>query len=174
MCRDWRPISCVRHSREAHHRLIRQAMTPPCSPSPPSLKYGWGYMTQYMKQEPKFVQGHINVARSLASGASLVSFDANVSSTFDVQHRAGGKIILAGLTYDLLPVSFSAEELPGTHLIRIPPSFSLLGFCRRSGKAAPACIHPVAMCHRRLTCHHFQVTASRCVRRTLKARRDLT
>jgi ABC-type Fe3+ transport system substrate-binding protein len=74
-------------------------------------KYGWGYMTQYMKQEPKFVQGHINVARSLASGESLVSFDANVSSTVDVQHRAGGKIVLAGSTDDLLPVSFSAEAI---------------------------------------------------------------
>jgi ABC-type Fe3+ transport system substrate-binding protein len=74
-------------------------------------KYGWGYMTQYMKQEPKFVQGHINVARSLASGESLVSFDATVSSTVDVQHRAGGKIVLAGSTDDLLPVSFSAEAI---------------------------------------------------------------
>ena len=31
-------------------------------------KYGWGYMTQYMKQEPKFVQGHIKPARSLDFG----------------------------------------------------------------------------------------------------------
>ena len=38
-------------------------------------KYGWGYMTQYMKQEPKFVQGHLGVARSLASGESTASFE---------------------------------------------------------------------------------------------------
>ena len=74
-------------------------------------KYGWGYMTQYMKQQPKFVRGHLDVARSLASDESLVSFDATVSSTVDVQQRAGGKIVLAGSTDDLLPVSFSAEAI---------------------------------------------------------------
>jgi hypothetical protein len=40
-----------------------------------------------------------------------VSFDATVSSTVDVQHRAGGKIVLAGSTDDLLLVSFSAEAI---------------------------------------------------------------
>ena len=77
------------------------------------------------------------------------------------------------MTY--LPVSFSAEAIlrdaPHPNTAKLFVTWFL---CRRSGKAAPACIHPVAMCHRRLTCHHFQVTASRCVRRTLKARRDLT
>ena len=74
-------------------------------------KYGWGYMVQYMKQRPKFVQGHLSVARSLSAGESLVSFDATVSSTVDVQQRAGGKIALAGSTDDFLPVSFSAEAI---------------------------------------------------------------
>jgi ABC-type Fe3+ transport system substrate-binding protein len=73
-------------------------------------KYGWGYMAQYMKQQPKFVQGHLDVARSLGSGDSLVSFDTTVSSTLEVQ-RAGGKIALAGSTDDYLPVSFSAEAI---------------------------------------------------------------
>jgi ABC-type Fe3+ transport system substrate-binding protein len=73
-------------------------------------KYGWGYMAQYMKQQPKFVQGHLGVARSLGSGESLASFDATVSSTLDVQ-RAGGKIALAGPTDDLLPVFFTAEGI---------------------------------------------------------------
>jgi ABC-type Fe3+ transport system substrate-binding protein len=73
-------------------------------------KYGWGFMTQYMKQQPKFVQDHLGVARGLASGESLVSFDTTVSSTLDVQ-RAGGKIALAGPTDDYLPVSFSAEAI---------------------------------------------------------------
>jgi hypothetical protein len=63
------------------------------------------------------------------------------------------------MTYSRCPLAL--RQSSGTHLIPTPPSFSLLGFCRRSGKAAPACIHPVAMCHPRLTCHHFQVTASR-------------
>jgi ABC-type Fe3+ transport system substrate-binding protein len=73
-------------------------------------QYGWGYMDQYMKQQPKFVQGHLGVARSLGSGESLVSFDNAVSSTLDVQ-RAGGKIALAGPTDDFLPVFFTAEAI---------------------------------------------------------------
>jgi ABC-type Fe3+ transport system substrate-binding protein len=73
-------------------------------------KYGWGYMTQYMRQQPKFVQGHLGVARSLGSGESLASFDATVSSTLDVQ-RAGGKVALAGPTDDYLPIFFTAEGI---------------------------------------------------------------
>jgi ABC-type Fe3+ transport system substrate-binding protein len=73
-------------------------------------QYGWGYMDQYKKQQPKFVQGHLGVARSLGSGVSLVSFDNAVSSTLDVQ-RAGGKIALAGPTDDFLPVFFTAEAI---------------------------------------------------------------
>ena len=73
-------------------------------------KYGWGYMAQYMKQQPKFVQGHLGVARSLASGESLVSFDSVVSSTLAVQ-REGGKIALAGPTDDYLPIFFTAEAI---------------------------------------------------------------
>jgi ABC-type Fe3+ transport system substrate-binding protein len=74
-------------------------------------KYGWGYMTQYMKQQPKFVESHVSVARSLASGESVVSFDATVSSTLEVQQRAGGKIMLVSPKDDLLPVSFAAEAI---------------------------------------------------------------
>jgi ABC-type Fe3+ transport system substrate-binding protein len=73
-------------------------------------KYGWGYMDQYMKQQPKFVQGHPGVARSLGSGETLVSFDATVSSTLDIQ-RAGAKIALAGPADDFLPVLFTAEAI---------------------------------------------------------------
>jgi ABC-type Fe3+ transport system substrate-binding protein len=73
-------------------------------------KYGWGYMSQYMKQQPKFVQGHLGVARALASGEALVSFDMVVSSTLAVQ-REGGKIALAGPSDDYLPIFFSAEGI---------------------------------------------------------------
>ena len=47
-----------------------------------------------MKQQPKFVQGHLAVARSLAAGESLVSFDTTVRSALEVK-RAGAKIELA-------------------------------------------------------------------------------
>jgi ABC-type Fe3+ transport system substrate-binding protein len=73
-------------------------------------KYGWGYMSQYMKQQPKFVQGHLGVARALASGEALVSFDMVVNSTLAVQ-REGGKIALAGPSDDYLPIFFSAEGI---------------------------------------------------------------
>jgi ABC-type Fe3+ transport system substrate-binding protein len=73
-------------------------------------KYGWSYMTQYIKQQPKFVQGHLGVARSIGSGESLASFDATVSSALNVQ-RAGGKIALTGPTDDYLPVFFIAEAI---------------------------------------------------------------
>ena len=73
-------------------------------------KYGWSFMIQYMKQQPKFVQGHLAVARSLAAGESLVSFDTTVRSALEVK-RAGAKIELAVPTDDYLPVSFSAEAI---------------------------------------------------------------
>ena len=73
-------------------------------------KYGWGYINQYMKQQPKFVQGHLGVARSLAAGEAVVSFDMVVSSTLTVQ-REGGKIALAGPSDDYLPIFFTAEGI---------------------------------------------------------------
>jgi ABC-type Fe3+ transport system substrate-binding protein len=73
-------------------------------------KYGWGYMQQYMKQQPKFIQGHLGVARSLGSGERFASFDATVSSTLAVQ-REGGKVALTAPTDDFLPVFFSAEAI---------------------------------------------------------------
>lgn len=73
-------------------------------------KYGWGYMAQYMNQNPKFVQGHLAVARSIASGESLATFDATANSTVEVS-RAGGNIALAGPGDDYLPVAFAAEAI---------------------------------------------------------------
>jgi ABC-type Fe3+ transport system substrate-binding protein len=73
-------------------------------------KYGWGYMAQYMHQQPRFVQGHLAVARSISSGESYASFDATVSSALAVQ-RDGGKIELAGPTDDYLPIFFAAEAI---------------------------------------------------------------
>jgi ABC-type Fe3+ transport system substrate-binding protein len=73
-------------------------------------KYGWGYMAQYMKQAPKFVQGHLPVARSLGSGESLLSFDTTTGSAV-VARDAGGKIGLVGPVDDYLPVVFFAEAI---------------------------------------------------------------
>ena len=73
-------------------------------------KYGWSFMTQYMKQQPKFVQGHLGVARSIGSGESIASFDVTVSAALNAQ-RAGGKIAMTGPTDDYVPVFFTAEAI---------------------------------------------------------------
>jgi ABC-type Fe3+ transport system substrate-binding protein len=53
-------------------------------------KYGWEYMDRYMANKPNFVQGHLGVARSVADGTSIVTFDA--TSTVDGLKRAGQPI----------------------------------------------------------------------------------
>jgi ABC-type Fe3+ transport system substrate-binding protein len=73
-------------------------------------KYGWDYMTRYMAQEPKFIQGHLGVARDVASGAALATFDATVS-TVGGQKRAGQPIELAFSEADLTPVFFVTAGL---------------------------------------------------------------
>ncbi|MGH7088827.1 MAG: ABC transporter substrate-binding protein, partial [Stellaceae bacterium] len=39
-------------------------------------KYGWSYMDKYMANAPNFIQGHLGVQRSIASGANAVTLDA--------------------------------------------------------------------------------------------------
>jgi ABC-type Fe3+ transport system substrate-binding protein len=73
-------------------------------------KYGWDYMDRYLAQQPKFIQGHLGVARSLGSGDSDASFDNSVSSTNAVK-REGGKIALAVPAADPLPVFFTSETI---------------------------------------------------------------
>jgi len=73
-------------------------------------KYGWSYMDRYMAQQPKFIQGHLGVARSLGSGESLASFDNTIGST-NTAKREGGKIALAASTRDRLPMFFTSEAI---------------------------------------------------------------
>jgi ABC-type Fe3+ transport system substrate-binding protein len=73
-------------------------------------KYGWGYMDKYMAQQPKFIQGHLGVARSLGSGECLVSFDNSLGSTNTVT-REGGKIAAVAPVADPLPVFFTSEAI---------------------------------------------------------------
>jgi ABC-type Fe3+ transport system substrate-binding protein len=73
-------------------------------------KYGWSYMDRYMAQQPKFIQGHLGVARSLGSGASLASFDNTIGST-NTAKREGGKIALAAPVADRLPMFFTSEAI---------------------------------------------------------------
>jgi ABC-type Fe3+ transport system substrate-binding protein len=73
-------------------------------------RYGWSYMDKYMAQQPKFIQGHLGVARSLGSGETIASFDNTVSSTLSVQ-RAGGKLALAAPAKEPVPVFFTSEAI---------------------------------------------------------------
>jgi ABC-type Fe3+ transport system substrate-binding protein len=73
-------------------------------------KYGWSYMDRYMAQQPKFIQGHLGVARSLGTGESLVSFDNTIGST-NTAKREGGKIALAAPASDRMPMFFTSEAI---------------------------------------------------------------
>ncbi len=43
-------------------------------------KYGWEFMDKYMANKPNFVQGHLNVSRSVGAGTNVVTLDATSSA----------------------------------------------------------------------------------------------
>jgi ABC-type Fe3+ transport system substrate-binding protein len=64
-------------------------------------KYGWGWMDQYMATKPNFIQGHLPVARSVASGENIATFDASSSAwTF----KREGKLEIVFSPVDPTPV----------------------------------------------------------------------
>jgi ABC-type Fe3+ transport system substrate-binding protein len=73
-------------------------------------KYGWRYMHRYMAQQPKFVRGHLGVARGIASGEYLASFDSSMTAVVAAQ-AAGGKLALTAPMYDPMPTFFTAEAI---------------------------------------------------------------
>jgi ABC-type Fe3+ transport system substrate-binding protein len=66
-------------------------------------KYGWSYMDRYMANQPNFIQGHLGVVRSIASGESLVTFDTIASTSMD-QKSLGLTQAVAFPQSDPLPV----------------------------------------------------------------------
>jgi ABC-type Fe3+ transport system substrate-binding protein len=64
-------------------------------------KYGWGWMDKYMANKPSFVQGHLPVARSVAAGESIGTFDAS-SSVW--AFRRQGKLEVVWSPVDETPV----------------------------------------------------------------------
>jgi len=56
-------------------------------------KYGWAFMDNYMANEPRFIQGHLGVARSIASGESLITFDTIASISMDVKNQGSPQAI---------------------------------------------------------------------------------
>jgi ABC-type Fe3+ transport system substrate-binding protein len=66
-------------------------------------KYGWSYMDRYMANQPNFIQGHLGVARSIASGENLVTFDTIASISMD-QKNLGLTQAVAFPESDSLPI----------------------------------------------------------------------
>jgi ABC-type Fe3+ transport system substrate-binding protein len=66
-------------------------------------KYGWSYMDRYMANEPNFIQGHLGVVRSIASGENLVTFDTIAGISMD-QKNLGLAQAVAFPQDDPLPI----------------------------------------------------------------------
>lgn len=66
-------------------------------------KYGWPYMDRYMANQPNFIQGHLGVVRSIASGENLVTFDTIAGISMD-QKNLGLTQAVAFPQSDALPI----------------------------------------------------------------------
>lgn len=66
-------------------------------------KYGWSYMDRYMANQPNFIQGHLGVVRSIASGENLVTFDTIATISMD-QKNLGLTQAVAFPQSDALPI----------------------------------------------------------------------
>jgi ABC-type Fe3+ transport system substrate-binding protein len=64
-------------------------------------KYGWSWMDQYMANKPNFIQGHLPVARSVASGENLVTIDASAQAW---PFKREGKLEIVWSSVDPSPV----------------------------------------------------------------------
>ena len=66
-------------------------------------KYGWSWMDRYMANEPKFVQGHLGVARSIAAGETVATLDAIAGTTLGVK-KTGQAVEIAFSKEDPTPI----------------------------------------------------------------------
>jgi ABC-type Fe3+ transport system substrate-binding protein len=64
-------------------------------------KYGWGWMEKYTANKANYVQGHLPVSRSVASGENIVTLDASSSIW---PFRREGKVEVAWSPKDKTPV----------------------------------------------------------------------
>ena len=60
-------------------------------------------MNNYMKQEPKFIQGHLGVVKSVAAGESAATFDMMLHHTM-VEKGAGRPIDVSFPAEDPIPI----------------------------------------------------------------------
>lgn len=66
-------------------------------------KYGWSYMDKYMANQPNFIQGHLGVLRSIASGDNLATLDAIANNSMAIK-RAGQPQEIVFSDIDPVPV----------------------------------------------------------------------
>ncbi|HEX4411352.1 MAG TPA: extracellular solute-binding protein [Xanthobacteraceae bacterium] len=66
-------------------------------------KYGWKFMEDYMATQPKLIQGHLGVVRSVVSGESLATFDMMVHHTME-ERSQGHPVDVAFPTEDPMPI----------------------------------------------------------------------
>ena len=64
-------------------------------------KYGWDWMEKYTANKANYVQGHLPVARSVASGENVVTLDASSSAW---EFRRQGKVEVVWSPVDDTPV----------------------------------------------------------------------
>jgi ABC-type Fe3+ transport system substrate-binding protein len=64
-------------------------------------KYGWDWMAKFTANKPNYVQGHLPVARSVASGENIATFDAS-SSVWEFKRQ--GKLEVVWSPEDETPV----------------------------------------------------------------------
>ncbi len=89
-------------------------------------KYGWSYMDRYMANQPNFIQGHLGVVRSIASGENLVTFDTIASISTD-QKNLGLVQAVAFPQSDPLPIwPFTAAIFKSSAHRERRKTFSLL------------------------------------------------
>jgi ABC-type Fe3+ transport system substrate-binding protein len=66
-------------------------------------KYGWEFMDKYMANDPKWIRGHLGVARAVASNEANVSFDTMTNVSLGIKRR-GQPTDIAFSTADPLPI----------------------------------------------------------------------
>jgi ABC-type Fe3+ transport system substrate-binding protein len=75
-----------------------------------SQKYGWGFIEKYMATRPAFVEGHLGVARAVASGKKLVTFDCSAHMATDMKKK-GQPIDVAFSAVDPTPVFYNTSAI---------------------------------------------------------------
>ena len=123
-------------------------------------KYGWGFMDDYMKQQPKFIQGHLGVVRSIGSGESAATFDMMLHHTM-VEKAEGKPIEVAFPADDALPIwGQLARDLQGFAASERRAALSAMVHGRRSSRRASAPGRRAPTCRRRSVLSRSSTTTS--------------